>query len=211
MGKNKEDLLKIGEQYYSELLSVIKFLHEGINDLIEDNLNKSTLEQVILGEHRCDRLKEHYIKVLFESKRALPFLVEDRYQIITDLDTIADKAEELARLLKVFPFKIYDDIKVLMKSINQTLLNASQTLIELVKLMETDFDGAFQKTFNMETHKRNGREFNYDLLDVVYKKEDKSIRIYLTSKIAVLINDIISWEESISDHLRGLIIKYPRK
>ena len=208
----KIKVLNASNEFHALVLKGSDLLHECINDLIEGKLNKSKLEEVIKCEHDGDTAKENYIKILYEDKRALPFLIEDRYRLIKYLDTVSDKSEELARGLLVFPFDCYDDIKEDIKKLNDTYEEAVKLLIEMINLMETDFKTVFQKSFNMETLKRNGRESKFRILDVIYKKsEEKSLQIYLTSKICIKLFDMIGMAEEISDFLRSLIVKYPSK
>ncbi|MHA1886218.1 MAG: DUF47 family protein, partial [Promethearchaeota archaeon] len=153
-----------------------------------------------------------YINLLYKDKRALPFLIEDRYRLIKYLDLISDNSEELARGLKVYPFEIFEDIKKDMKTINDIYQETIDSLVDMVNLMETDFKSAYQKSFHLETLKRRGREAKYKILGIIYKKpQEKSLRVYLTSKICIKIFDMIVRAEEISDFLRSLIVKYPTK
>jgi hypothetical protein len=78
--------------------------------------------------------------------------------------------------------------------------------------METDFKIAYDKSFQIETLKRSGREAKYNILGIIYQKpEEKSLRVYLTSKICIKIFDMIVRAEEISDFLRSLIVRYPSK
>ena len=70
-------------------------------------LKKETLDGVIQVEKKCDRLKEKFTQVLFKDKRALPFLVEDRYNILMMLDSANDKMEFFARSVFFCPLSIY--------------------------------------------------------------------------------------------------------
>ncbi|NVM34625.1 MAG: DUF47 family protein [Candidatus Lokiarchaeota archaeon] len=208
----KSKLLDVANEFHTQVLKGSDLLHECINDLIEGKLKKTKLEDVIKSEHEGDVAKENYINVLYMDKRALPFLVEDRYRIIKYLDNVSDRSEELARGLQVFPFDCYDDIKEEMKKLNDTYEEAVKLLIEMITLMETDFKTAYQKSFDIESLKRNGRESKFKILDVIYQKsEEKSLQIYLTSKICIKLFDMISNAEEISDYLRSLIVKYPSK
>ena len=208
----KAKLLEASNEFHAHVLKGSDLLHECINDLIEGKLNKKKLEEVIKSEHEADVAKENYIKILYEDKRALPFLIEDRYRLIKYIDIISDKSEELARGLQVFPFDCYDDIKGGMKNLNNIYEESVKLLVEMINLMETDFKTAFEKSFTMETLKRKGRESKYKILEVIYKKsEEKSLQIYLTSKICIKLYDMIRMAEEISDFLRSLIVKYPSK
>jgi len=208
----KRKLLDVANEFLTQVLRGSDLLHDSINDLIEGKLNKNRLEQVIQCEHDGDIAKENYINVLYEDKRALPFLVEDRYRLIKYLDIVSDKSEELARGLLVFPFDCYDDIKKEMKKLNDTYEETVKLLIEMINLMETDFKTAYEKSFNIETLKRSGRDLKFKILGVIYKKsEEKSLQIYLTSKICIKLFDMIERAEEISDFLRSLIVKYPSK
>jgi len=46
---------------------------------------------------------------------------------------------------------------------------------------------------------------------VYQKPQEKSLRVYLTSKICIKIFDMVVRAEEISDFLRSLIVKYPSK
>jgi predicted phosphate transport protein (TIGR00153 family) len=208
----KSKLLNVANEFHAQVIKGSDLLHECINDLIEGKLKKEKLEGIIECEHNADIAKENYIDVLYQDKRALPFLVEDRYRLIKYLDIVSDNSEELARVLLVFPFDFYDDIKEDMKKLNDTYEKTIKLLIEMITLMETDFKTAYQKSFDIETLKRNGRESKFQILEVIYKKtEEKSLQIYLTSKICIKLFDMIERAEEISDFLRSLILKYPSK
>jgi len=175
-------------------------------------LNKKKLDRVIQCEHDADLAKEEYINVLYKDKRSLPFLLEDRYRLIKYLDIVSDTSEELARGLKVYPFKLFDDIKADVKALNDLHQETIDTLVDMVNLMETDFKTAYQQSFHIETLKRSARETKYKILEVIYKKpQEKSLRVYLTSKIFIKLFDMILRAEEISDFLRSLIVKYPSK
>jgi predicted phosphate transport protein (TIGR00153 family) len=208
----RTELLNAATKFYMEVLEGSLLLHECINDLVSGKIVKKKLDEVIKCEHKADLAKENYINVLYRDKRALPFLIEDRYRIIKYLDIVSDNSEELARGLKVYPFKLLDDIKENMKIINDLYQETIDTLVDMVNLMETDFKSAYEKSFHIETLKRDAREAKYNILGTLYKKtEEKSLRVYLTSKICIKIFDMIVRAEEISDFLRSLIVKYPSK
>ena len=140
----KSKLSEAAYKFYDQVLKGSDLLNACINDLIEGTLNKNKLEEVIQSEHEGDIAKENYINILYEDKRALPFLVEDRYRIIKYLDIVSDKSEDLARGLLVFPFDLYDDIKEEMKKLNDTYEETIKLLIEMINLMETDFKTAYE-------------------------------------------------------------------
>lgn len=208
----KKKLLDAANKFHSEVLRGSALLHESINDLIKGKLDKTKLDKIIECEHMADGAKENYINVLYQDKRALPFLVEDRYRLIKYIDIVSDDSEELARGLKVFPFELYDDIKESMQTLNDIYDQTIELLIEMITLMETDFKTAYEKSFEIENLKRSAREAKYSILAVIYQKsEARSLQIYLTSKICIKIFDMIKRAEEISDFLRSLIVKYPSK
>jgi predicted phosphate transport protein (TIGR00153 family) len=208
----KSQLLNVASEFNNEVLNGSLLLHECINDLIEGKLSKKKLADVVECEHKADRVKENYINLLYKDKRALPFLIEDRYRLIKYLDIVSDNSEELARGLAVFPFDLFDDIKTEMKKLNDLYQETIDTLVDTVNLMETDFSTAYQKTFHIEILKRAAREKKYNILGIIYPKgQEKSLRVYLTSKICIKLFDMIVRAEEISDFLRSLIVKYPSK
>jgi predicted phosphate transport protein (TIGR00153 family) len=208
----RNQLLNTAREFNGEVLSGSLLLHDCINDLVNGEVNEKKLDDVILCEHKADRAKEKYIDLLYKDQRSLPFLVEDRYRLIKYLDTVSDNSEELARGLKVYPYELFDDVKKEVKLLNDLYLETIETLVDMVNLMETDFKTAYQKSFHIETLKRSAREMKYNVLDIIYKKpQEKSFRVYLTSKICIKIFDMIIRAEEISDFLRSLIVKYPSK
>ncbi|MFX1373963.1 MAG: DUF47 family protein [Promethearchaeota archaeon] len=210
--EKKNKLLEVANEFHAQVLKGSNLLHNCINDLIEGKLNKDKLEEVIKCEHEADLAKENYINTLYMDRRALPFLVEDRYRIIKYLDIVSDKSEDLARNLQVFPFDCYDEVKEAIKKLNDIYEEIIKLLIKMINLMETDFKAAYDKSFEIEALKRKGREAKFNILNVIYQKsEEKSLKIYLTSKICIKLFNMISNAEEISDFLRSLIVKYPSK
>ena len=212
MVKKINPLIKIGKEFNEEVLKGVSLLHEVIDECITSNkCDEKKAAEIILIEHIGDRVKDRYIETLYKDKRALPFLVEDRFRILKYLDVISDTTEDVAYMLKIYPFKIYDDIKEDLKTLNDTFKETVGVLIDAVNLMETDFKSAFQKSFNIESLKRKARDYKYKILEVLYKKQDRSLNIYMTSKLCIKLFDMVSRAEEISDFLRSLIVKYPSK
>lgn len=202
---------EISQEYNNEVLRGATLLHAQIQNFIDHKLDKDQLDQVIQAEKHCDRLKDEYIQVLFQNKRALPFLVEDRYKIITLVDEALGKIEFLARFLKIFPFELYDDITADFKRMCEICLKVMKDLIETLNLMETNFDEAYEGTFEIESTRREARTIKFNLLEIVYKKTDNPTKVYLTSLLINNLYEVISFVEDIADYLRGLIIKYPAR
>ncbi len=211
MKEKKNDLIEVSEEYQRELLKCMEALNESIDTLIEKKISQTKLDEVIACEHACDQLKEQYIEIIYKQKRALPFLIEDRYKIINSLDDIADKSEGLARHMKIYPFEIYQDIKEEMTTLNNITLESIKNLIEVVALMETDFSTALTKTFRSEEFKREARNSKYKILEIIYTKTDDALKSVITANLVSKMFDIIAMAEEFSDYLRGLIIKYPSK
>ncbi len=211
MKVKKSELDDINKMFQSEVLNCVRKLNALIADFIEDKLETEKLFMVINSEKKCDRLKERYIQILYEQKRSLPFLVEDRYRIIKSLDKVSNKSEFVARFLEVCPFKILPEIKEGFKSLNDFYLQTAEKLIECTMLMETDFDGAYKLTFEIEALKRNAHNLKFILLNILFKQVDNPLRVNLMWKLIAEIFGVISWAEELSDYLRGLILKYPTK
>lgn len=208
----RSQLLNAANEFNTEVLNGSLLLHDCINDLVSGKLDKKKVDKVLQCERNADRAKEKYINMLYKDKRALPFLLEDRYRLIKYLDIVSDSSEELALGLKVYPFDLFDDIKADIKTLNGLYQETIDTLVDMVNLMETDFKTAYQKSFHIETLKRSARKAKYKILEVIYQKpQEKSLRVYLTSKICIKIFDMIMRAEEISDFLRSLIVKYPSK
>ena len=209
--KDEKSIDEIFAEYSKEFLKGAKLLNKLMKDFINEKLDKSELDGVIESEHECDRIKEIYIKVLFQDKRALPFLVEDRYKIITLVDEALGKMEFISRFLKIYPFDLYEDISEGFEKMCDICYILITHLTETLELMETDFEGAFEKTLEIERIRRDARDLRYGLLGNIYKKTEEPTRVLLTSKLVNNIYDVIAWIEDIADYLRGLIIKYPTR
>jgi uncharacterized protein Yka (UPF0111/DUF47 family) len=205
------ELDEINKEFLAETLNGSALLHEALSTFVDGKLKIESLEGVIKVEKKCDVLKEKYVQVLYRDKRALPFLVEDRYNILMMIDSVNDRMEFFSRFLGVYPFKLYKEIKDEFKNLYSACSQAVEELVNCAILIETDFDGAYKKTFEIEERKREARTAKFNLLKKVYKMTDDPTKVYLTSKLVTYMYDIISWVEETSDYLRGLIIKYPSK
>ena len=202
---------QISKEYNEEVLRGATLLHELMKDFINHELDKEELDGVIQAEKNCDRIKDRYIQVLFQDKRALRFLVEDRYKIITLVDEALGKTEFLARFLQIYPFELYDDITKKFSRMCDICLDLMKSLLETLNLMETNFDEAYEGTFKIEKTRREARTIRFNLLEITYKKTDNPTKVYLTSLLINNLYEIISHVEDIADYLRGLIIKYPAR
>lgn len=207
----KNELIEVNKEFLAETLNGSALLHEALSTFIDDKLKKESIDGVIQAERKCDELKEKYTHVLFRDKKALPFLVEDRYNILMMIDSVNDKMEFFARFLDVYPFKLYEEVKEEFKALYSACSQSVEQLVDTAMLMETDFDGAYKKTFQIEERKREARTAKFNLLGKLYKMKDDPTKVYLTSKLVTYIYDIISWVEETSDYLRGLIIRYPSR
>jgi len=205
------ELDEVNKEFLAETLNGSALLHEALSTFVDGKLKIESLEGVIKVEKKCDGLKEKYVQVLYRDKRALPFLVEDRYNILMMIDSVNDKMEFFSRFLGVYPFKLYKEIKDEFKNLYSACSQAVEELVNCAILIETDFNSAYKKTFEIEERKREARTAKFNLLKKLYKMSDDPIKVYLTSKLVTYMYDIISWVEETSDYLRGLIIKYPSK
>jgi predicted phosphate transport protein (TIGR00153 family) len=209
--EKKNELDEINKEFLAETLNGSAILHDVVSQFIKNKLNKDDIEGVIESERKCDRIKEKYVQVLFKDKRALPFLVEDRFNILMMIDSVNDKMEFFARFLKVNPFKLYEEIKDEFRELCNACAQSVEELINCATLIETDFDGAYKITFKIEDLKRKARTAKFNLLEKLYQMEDNPTRVYIISKLVTYIYEITSWAEETSDYLRGLIIKYPSR
>jgi len=209
--EKRNELDEVNKEFLAETLNASALLHETLSSFTNDKLKKESLKGVIQAEKKCDELKDKYTQVLFRDKRALPFLVEDRYKILMMIDTVNDKMEFFSRFLEVYPFKLYKEIKDEFKKLYSACSQAVEELVNCAVLIETDFDGAYKKTLKKKKKKREARTAKFNLLGKLYKMTDDPTKVYLTSKLVTYIYDIVSWVEETSDYLRGLIIKYPSK
>ena len=207
----KNELDEVNKEFLAETLNGSALLHEALSTFIDDKLKNESIEGVIKAERECDLLKDKYVQVLFRDKRALPFLVEDRYNILMKIDTVNDRMEFFSRFLGVYPFKLYKEIKDEFRDLCNSCAQAVEELVNCAILIETDFDGAYKKTFEIEEKKREARTAKFSMLGKLYKMKDDPTKVYLTSKLVSYLYDVVSWVEETSDYLRGLIIKYPSK
>ena len=214
--EEKPKLDEINEKFQEEVRSGCQKLYNYLSDFIEkklvdDKLIDDKFQEVIACEKRADKLKEQYLELLFKDKKALPFLVEDQYKIITSLDKIVNKSEFIARYMMIFPFEIYDDLREDFSALNKLYMDITNQLLNCTLLMETNFDSSYELTFEIENLRRESHDLKFRMLKSLFKKTDNVLRINLTWKLIGLIYDVISWSEEISDYLRCLIIKYPEK
>ena len=212
--KEKKKILDdLNTEFQEEIRNGAEKLFFYMSDFIENKLDgiDEKFQEIILCEKKCDRLKETYLEFLFKEKRALPFLLEDRYKIIISLDKIVNRFEYLSRYIQVYPFEIYPELRESLNSLNKLSFETINQLLNCTLLMETSFSGAYEITFDIEQIKRDAHNLKFKMLDTIFSKKDEALRVNLTWKIISLLYDIISAAEEISDFLRELIIKYPNR
>jgi predicted phosphate transport protein (TIGR00153 family) len=209
----KLKLEDINQEFQEEIRNSAEKLYFYLSDYIDDKIveSKNKFQEIIEGETRCDELKENYIRLLFKERRALPFLVEDRYTIIILFDKIMNKLELIARYMQINPFKLDLEIKEDMKEYIKLYYNTVIQLLNLSLLMEKNFRGAYEITFEIERLRLEAHNLKFKILESIFKKTDEPLKVNLTWKLISLIYDVISYAEEISDFLRGLIMKYPRR
>lgn len=218
MKKLKEKKLKLdtlNTEFQEEIRTGVEkmffYLSDFIDNKLVDPIADEKFQEIILCEKKCDRLKEKYIELLFKEKRALPFLVEDRYNIITSLDKIVNRFEFLSRYLQVYPFEIYPELRKDLNTLNKLSFDTINQLLNCSLLMETSFSAAYEITFEIEKSRREAHDLKFKMLNIIFQKTEEPLRVNLTWKIISLIYDAISAAEELSDYLRGLVIKYPSR
>jgi len=216
--KLKEKKLKLdtlNTEFQEEIRTGVEkmffYLSDFIDNKLVDPIADEKFQEIILCEKKCDRLKEKYIELLFKEKRALPFLVEDRYNIITSLDKIVNRFEFLSRYLQVYPFEIYPELRKDLNTLNKLSFDTINQLLNCSLLMETSFSAAYEITFEIEKSRREAHDLKFKMLNIIFQKTEEPLRVNLTWKIISLIYDAISAAEELSDYLRGLVIKYPSR
>ena len=78
--EKKNELYEVNKEFLAETLNASALLHEALSTFTNDKLKKESLKGVIQAEKRCDELKDKFTQVLYRDKRALPFLIEDRFK-----------------------------------------------------------------------------------------------------------------------------------
>ncbi|MBY9007478.1 MAG: DUF47 family protein [Candidatus Lokiarchaeota archaeon] len=209
-GKNIRKIDDVSKNYYIELLKGAKLIHQICIDFTKKTIKKKDLDAVIECESKCDRIKEEYIEILFKNKRALPFLVEDRYKIIGFVDQVLGRIEYFSRFLKIYPFALDNNIKNQFKDLSDINLKVIEIMVETLNLIENNFDDAYKMTFTIQSMRRDAREIRFEILGIIYKNDDAK-KVFLTSQLVNNLYHIIGIVEDIADYLRGLIIKYPSR
>jgi len=215
MRKKKHGIDEINKEFQEEIRNGAERLYNYMTDYIDNRLDKvdDKFQEIIVCEKKCDNLKEKYKEILFKDKRALPFLVEDRYKIIISLDKIVNMSEFIARYVQILPpkFEFFKDIKEDLHQLNKYYLEIVNQLLNCTLLMETSFSAAYDITFEIEKWRRLAHDLKFKLLEKIFQKTEEPLRVNLIWKLIALFYDVISWVEEISDYLRGLIIKYPSR
>ncbi|MHA1311906.1 MAG: DUF47 domain-containing protein [Candidatus Helarchaeota archaeon] len=211
MKGKKRKLKDIFADYQSEFMKGIKLLNTIINNFINNKVDKEKAREVIISEKKADRLKEEFIEYLYKNKRALPFLVEDRYKIITSLDKVLGVAEMTARSLAVYPFNFNSKLEKDFSNLNRLCFEIMEALIKATTVIETDFDKTKEYLSIISSLRRSALDLKFQMLAKTYERMDNHLEIILFDNLISLLYEAISRAEEISDFLNGLIIKYPSR
>ena len=125
--EKKNELYEVNKEFLAETLNASALLYEALSTFTNDKLKKESLKGVIQAEKKCDELKDKFTQVLFRDKRALPFLVEDRYKILMMIDAVNDKMEFFQDFLKC----------ILSSYIRKSKTNSKNYIAHAVKLSKS--------------------------------------------------------------------------
>lgn len=210
--KKKEKKVKIRELFnqYSEVLKqAIHATGAAIIAYVENNESTKLemIQKTIQLEKKHDRLREEITDRIF-SKETMVFSREDRLNLVDDLDDIVDKAELVARKLKLVNNPLLEDFKEGFTTIGKDLQAIGAEMHLLVTAILKDFSKGKDHITKITDIRRNIRELHWGLLEQTYTIKTEFQTFYFYNKLIKAMCHLADEVEEVADELYALICKY---
>jgi predicted phosphate transport protein (TIGR00153 family) len=190
-------------------LDICKVLHEAAKAFIDSNSAdvKKYAENVIECENEIDELKDK-IMLMLGSARSLPYMSIDYFNLINEIEGVADRAEIAARLMRSHIPEVPSNLKELFVQLSESMVDTVQLLTEAFAALIDDYDKAWDKARLCEIARHSSVELHYEMIETIYREDmrgrDLNFVVKLTRRFA-LISDKA---EEAADFVRLLVIKY---
>lgn len=186
-----------------------KDLHEATKAFIAGDSKevKKRADKVIEHEAEIDELKDK-IMLMLGSVRALPYMAIDYFNLVIQVDGVADRCEIAARLMRTHMPPVPPEIQKKLLTLSEVVIETAELLAEACAELLDSYDEAWEKARECEKVRHKAVELHYDILERIYQEEvrgrDLNFVVKLTRRLALIVDKA----EEAADFVRLLVIKY---
>ncbi|MFW9830418.1 MAG: DUF47 domain-containing protein [Candidatus Thorarchaeota archaeon] len=196
------------------VLNTVQALHEYVSVIrkkkpekrlkdIEEELGEKVLEL----EKQADEIEEKINEELFRGA-FLPVTSSDRYDLISAIDGIADRCEIVVRKLRIIAEPIELEVKEQLSKMTGLCVEATEALIESIKIMNKDFDGAISKARSVHLIRERNRDEEFETLKILVEEEKHCSTFVLLHDVVQLLGQTTDRAKAAADSIISMVIKY---
>lgn len=180
--KKEEKFYELFDKHNDSVFEALKALCASIEEACKGNLEKAALkaQKVIELENIDDSLMEELKEELFKGA-LLKYSIEDYFMLIEAVERILDRGEIVARhILLIENLPPPREIVDLGLKLSKTLLEASQTFNEALKVFSENFNEAVKKARKVRELRDNiiNDEFNLIKILLNLNADYKTVMVY---------------------------------
>jgi uncharacterized protein len=172
-------------------------------------------KEISKTEHECDILKQEIRGHLTQSV-FLPVDRRDLLHVLSNMDSIADHAEDLGVLLTLrwmeLPSELQPEFKELLKRSQKVVEESAHVIDALERLLETGFTGPDAEEIRLKIDEIDRLEHLADKAQdafgkALFAKEDdlKPAELFMWIKIANSVGDLANSAERMVNHIRWML------
>lgn len=172
-------------------------------------------KEISRTEHECDLLKKE-IRTHLTQSVFLPVDRRDLLHVLSDMDSIADQAEDVGVLLTLrwmeLPIELQPEFKELLKRSHKVVEEAAHVIDSLDRLLETGFSGPDADEVLAKIDEIDRLEHLADKAQdafgkALFAKEDemKPASLLLWMKISNKVGDLANSSERMVNHIRWML------
>ncbi len=200
-------------EHAKAVLETVQALHEYISVVRKKKPEKRLIEiehelaeKVLDLEIKADEFEEKINEELFRA--FLPVTSSDRYELVAAVDGIADRAEIIVRKLRIVSEPIELEIKEKLSQMSDLCIQASEAILESIKLMAKDFDTAIEKAHSVYPIRKMNRMVEFETLELLVAHKMDCSTFVLLHDVIQLLGQTTDRAKTAADAIISMIIKY---
>jgi len=198
-----DELSNLADEVYETVLT----LENSIKDFLNNEDIKKDLAIVSKKEVECDLIVENLTKELFKG-RLLPYSSEDWFDLINNIDELADLSDRATRLMSISKINLPEEVKEKTILLTKKTTNAVGLIKDSIHQLKKDFKLSREIAKRVGEVRDEVRNVEYEIYEKTHKLDIKTREIRLLKDVVFTITQIANKSKDISNRIVAMSIKY---